>query len=60
MRFCKLNCPLNRTETLNQSTTDLETPRDVTQPVTQTTNVRSDTVEAQLIDVALMTGGTGH
>ena len=47
------------TETLNQSTTDLETLRDVIQPVTQTTNVSSDTVVAQLIGVALMTGGQG-
>ncbi|NBQ47761.1 MAG: hypothetical protein EBU33_04810 [Sphingobacteriia bacterium] len=48
------------TETLNQSTTDLETLRDVIQPVTQTTNVSSDAVVAQLIGVALMTGGTGY
>ena len=47
------------TETLNQSTTDLETLRDVIQPVTQTTNVSTDTVVAQLIGVALMTGGLG-
>jgi hypothetical protein len=47
------------TETLNQSTTDLETLRDVIQPVTQTTNVSTDAVVAQLIGVALMTGGTG-
>jgi hypothetical protein len=47
------------TETLNQSTTDLETLRDVIQPVTQTTNVSTDAVMAQLIGVALMTGGTG-
>jgi Tfp pilus assembly protein PilV len=47
------------TEILNQSTTDLETLRDVVQPVTQTTNVSSDAVVAQLIGVALMTGGTG-
>ena len=46
------------TETLNQSTTDLETLRDVIQPVTQTTNVSSDTLVAQLIGVALITGGT--
>ena len=47
------------TETLNQSTTDLETLRDVIQPVTQTSNVSSDAVVAQLIGVALMTGGQG-
>ena len=47
------------TETLSQSTTDLETLRDVIQPVTQTTNVSSDNVVAQLIGVALMTGGIG-
>jgi hypothetical protein len=47
------------TETLNQSTTDLETLRDVIQPVTQSTNVSSDAVVAQLIGVALVTGGTG-
>ena len=47
------------TETLNQSTTDLETLRDVIQPVTQTTNVSTDAVVAQLIGVALMTGGQG-
>jgi hypothetical protein len=47
------------TETLNQSTTDLETLRDVIQPVTQSTNVSSDAVVAQLIGVALLTGGTG-
>ena len=48
------------TETLNQSTTDLETLRDVIQPVTQSTDVSSDTLAAQLIGVALMTGGTGY
>ena len=47
------------TEVLSQSTTDLETLRDVIQPVTQTTNVNTDTVVAQLIGVALMTGGLG-
>ena len=46
------------TETLNQSTTDLETLRDVIQPVTQSTDVSSDTVVAQLIGVALITGGS--
>jgi hypothetical protein len=46
------------TEVLNQSTTDLETLRDVIQPVTQSTDVSSDVVVAQLIGVALMTGGT--
>ena len=45
------------TETLNQSTTDLETLRDVIQPVTQFTDVSSDAVVAQLIGIALMTGG---
>lgn len=58
MRFSKLTCPLSRTETLNQSTTDLETLRDVIQPVTQTSNVSSDTLVAQLIGVALITGGS--
>ena len=48
------------TEVLNQSTTDLETLRDVIQPVTQLTDVSSDTLVAQLIGVALMTGGTGY
>jgi hypothetical protein len=47
------------TETLNQSTTDLETLRDAIQPVTQSTDVSSNTVVAQLIGVALMTGGIG-
>jgi hypothetical protein len=47
------------TETLNQSTTDLETLRDAIQPVTQSTDVSSNTVVAQLIGVALMTGGLG-
>jgi hypothetical protein len=45
------------TETLNQSTTDLETLRNVIHVVTQTTNVSSDTVLTQLIGVSLMTGG---
>ena len=45
------------TEVLNQSTTDLETLRDVIQPVTQSTDVSSDVVIAQLVGVALMTGG---
>jgi hypothetical protein len=45
------------TETLNQSTTDLETLKDVIQPVTQSTNVSTDAVVAQLIGVALLTGG---
>jgi hypothetical protein len=47
------------TEVLNQSTTDLETLRDAIQPVTQSTDVSSDAVIAQLIGVALLTGGTG-
>ena len=46
------------TEVLNQSTTDLETLRDVIQPVTQSTDVSTDTVIAQLIGVALISGGT--
>jgi hypothetical protein len=45
------------TEVLNQSTTDLETLRDVIQPVTQFTDVSSDVVIAQLVGVALMNGG---
>jgi hypothetical protein len=45
------------TDTLNQSTTDLETLRDVIQPVTSSTDVRTDAAIAQLIGVALMTGG---
>jgi len=47
------------TEVLNQSTTDLETLRDVIQPVTQSTSVSSDAVVTELIGVALITGGTG-
>ena len=47
------------TEVLNQSTTDLETLRDAIQPVTQATDVSSDAVVAQLIGVALITGGLG-
>jgi hypothetical protein len=47
------------TEVLNQSTTDLETLRDAIQPVTQTTDVSSDVVIAQIIGVSLMTGGLG-
>jgi Ca2+-binding RTX toxin-like protein len=46
------------TEILNQSTTDLETLRDVIQPVTQSTDVSSDVAIAQLIGVALISGGT--
>lgn len=45
------------TEVLNQSTTDLETLRDVMQPITASTDVSTDTAMAQLIGVALMTGG---
>ena len=45
------------TEVLNQSTTDLETLRDVIQPVTQLTDVSTDVVVAQLIGVALISGG---
>jgi hypothetical protein len=45
------------TETLNQSTTDLETLKDVIQSVTQSTNVSTDAVIAQLIGVELLTGG---
>jgi Ca2+-binding RTX toxin-like protein len=47
------------TEVLNQSTTDLETLRDAIQPVTQSTDVSSDVVIAQLVGVALMSGGLG-
>lgn len=47
------------TEVLNQSTTDLETLRDVIQPVTQSTSVSTDAAVTQLIGVALITGGTG-
>ena len=47
------------TEILNQSTTDLETLRDVIQPVTQSTDVSSDAVVAQLVGVALLSGGLG-
>ncbi len=46
------------TEVLNQSTTDLETLKDVIQPVTQSTDVSTDSVLAQLIGVTLMSGGT--
>ncbi len=46
------------TEVLNQSTTDLETLRDAIQPITQSTDVSTDTVIAQLIGVALISGGT--
>jgi hypothetical protein len=45
------------TEVLNQSTTDLETLREVILPVTAATDVSSDAAIAQLIGVALMTGG---
>ena len=45
------------TETLNQSTTDLETLRDVVQSVSSSTDVSSDSAIAQLIGVALLTGG---
>ena len=47
------------TEVLNQSTTDLETLRDTIQPVTQATDVSSDVVIAQIVGVALMSGGLG-
>jgi hypothetical protein len=46
------------TEVLNQSTTDLETLRDVIQPVTQSTDVSTDAVVAQLIGVALINSAT--
>ena len=46
-------------EVLNQSTTDLETLRDAIQPVSQSTDVGTDAVVAQLIGVSLMTGGLG-
>jgi subtilisin-like proprotein convertase family protein len=45
------------TETLNQSTTDLETLRDVVQSVTSSTDVSTDAAIAQLIGVSLLTGG---
>ena len=45
------------TETLNQSTTDLETLRDVVQSVSSSTDVSTDAAIAQLIGVALLTGG---
>jgi hypothetical protein len=45
------------TETLNQSTTDLETLKDVIQSVSGSTDVSTDAVVAQLIGVALLTGG---
>jgi Ca2+-binding RTX toxin-like protein len=47
----------NYTETLNQSTTDMETLRDVVQSVTSSTDVSTDASIAQLIGVALLTGG---
>jgi hypothetical protein len=47
------------TEVLNQSTTDLETLRDVIQPVTYATDVSSGAAVAELIGVALITGGIG-
>jgi hypothetical protein len=45
------------TEILNQSTTDLETLRDVIQSVYSSTDVSTDAAIAQLIGVALLTGG---
>jgi hypothetical protein len=45
------------TETLNQSTTDLETLRDVVQSVSNSTDVSTDAAIAKLIGVALLTGG---
>jgi subtilisin family serine protease len=45
------------TENLNQSTTDLETLKDVIQSVSGSTDVSTDAVVAQLIGVALLTGG---
>ena len=45
------------TDTLNQSTTDLDTLRDVVQSVTSLTDVSTDAAIAQLIGVALLTGG---
>ena len=47
------------TEVLNQSTTDLETLRDVIQPVTHSTDASSDAVVAQLVGIALLSGGFG-
>jgi subtilisin-like proprotein convertase family protein len=48
------------TDTLNQSTTDLETLRDVVQSVTSSTDVSTDAAIAQLIGVALLTGGNSQ
>jgi hypothetical protein len=45
------------TENLNQSTTDLEVLRDVVQSVSNSTDVSTDAAIAQLIGVALITGG---
>ena len=45
------------TDTLGQSTTDLETLRDVMDVVTATTDVSTDTSVADLIGIALLNGG---
>ena len=45
------------TDTLNQSTSDLETLRDVMEVVTAATDVSSDTALADLIGVSLLNGG---
>ena len=45
------------TDILNQSTTDLETLKDVIQSVSSSTDVSTDAAIAQLIGVALLTGG---
>ena len=45
------------TDTLSQSTTDLETLRDVMDVVTPTTDVSSDAAVAELIGLALLKGG---
>lgn len=47
------------TDVLNQSTTDLETLRDVIQAVKPDTDVSTDAALAQLVGVALLTGGAG-
>ena len=45
------------TDTLNQSTTDMETLKDIVQSVSSSTDVSTDAAIAQLIGVALLTGG---
>jgi hypothetical protein len=46
------------TDTLNQSTTDLDTLRDVLEVVTASTDVSSNAAIASLIGVALLNGGS--